>query len=81
MFQLYAVDRAGVGAFIRDFVRSVSGAAGDERAFVTEKPRETPAAAHVEPPVAEPQPDLPRRGGRLIDLERRAKFARFDATR
>lgn len=81
MFQLYAVNRAGMGAFIRDFVR-VFSSAGAASAFALEPPpRESTTA---EPPAAVMEPPSvprPRRSGRLIDLERRAKFARFDATR
>jgi hypothetical protein len=84
VFQLYAVNRAGVGAFIRDFVRAFSSA-GAASAFAMEAPpRDAAAAAHVEPPAAAAEPPSvprPRRSGRLIDLERRAKFARFDAIR
>lgn len=79
MLQIYSLGRAGVGAFMRDLVKSFFRA-GAEPSFTIDERRE--AVAHDEPPVAapEPPPDLrPRRGGRLIDLERRAKFARFDA--
>ncbi|WP_003614962.1 MULTISPECIES: hypothetical protein [Methylosinus] len=84
MFQLYAVNRAGMGAFIRDFVR-VFSSAGAASAFAMEPPpRESVVAADAEPQtaaIAPPSVPRPRRSGRLIDLERRAKFARFDATR
>lgn len=81
MLQFHAVSRAGVGAFIRDLAKSLFRA-GVERSFQAEERRD--AVAPVEPSAAAPEPPPPvvrprRSGGRLIDLERRAKFARFDA--
>jgi hypothetical protein len=79
--QFQAVSRGGVGAFIRDLVKLVLRT-GAERSVATEARCE--AVARAEPPAAAPEPLPPvvrprRSGGRLIDLERRAKFARFDA--
>lgn len=84
MFQFYAVGRAGVGAFIRDLVKSISSASA-ERAFALEETRDSIMVRHVEPPVAvaepAPRPPVrPQRSARLIDLERRAKFRRFDSS-
>jgi hypothetical protein len=70
---------AGVGAFIRDFLRTL---AGERREFGV---YETRGAAIVLPierdePALEPAPTpvvAARRSGRLIDLERRAKFGQF----
>jgi hypothetical protein len=81
VLQFHAVSRAGVGAFIRDLVKSFYRAGG-ERSFRAEERRD--AVAHADPLAAAPEPPPPvmrprRSGGRLIDLERRAKFARFDA--
>jgi hypothetical protein len=87
VFEFYAVGRAGVGAFIRDLVKSMSSA-GAERAYGSEETRDSIVVRHVEPPVvvaaAEPAPQRPirpQRSARLIDLERRAKFRRFDSSR
>jgi hypothetical protein len=71
--------RAGVGAVIRDLVKTIAHTERSFSVFETQGaimlPRSEPAAA-PETPRAEP-----RRAGRLIDLERRAKFGRFDSSR
>jgi hypothetical protein len=80
VLQFHAVSRGGVGAFIRDLVKLVLRT-GAERSVAIEARREAVARAEPAPAAPEPPPVVrPRRsGGRLIDLERRAKFARFDA--
>ncbi|WP_036286686.1 hypothetical protein [Methylosinus sp. PW1] len=72
-------DRAGVGAFFREFLRTL---AGERRAFGVFETRG--AIVPVAIPQAEPEPApspapviAARRSGRLIDLERRAKFGQF----
>jgi hypothetical protein len=76
VLRFYSDCRAAVGAFFRDLVDD----AGRELANW-----ESRDASIVLPPearvvaVAEPsRPISPPRSGRLIDLERRAKFRQFD---
>ncbi|WP_428988108.1 hypothetical protein [Methylocapsa aurea] len=70
--------RAGVGAFFRDFLRTL---AGERRAFGVFETRGAivvplPQSEAAEEPLPEPIVAA-RRSGRLIDLERRAKFGQF----
>ncbi|WP_157096106.1 hypothetical protein [Methylosinus sp. R-45379] len=80
MFRLSMSNRAGVGAFFRDFLRTL---AGERRAFGVFETRGA-IVVPVAIPQAEQEPEpspapviAARRSGRLIDLERRAKFGQF----
>lgn len=79
MFRFSMSSRAGVGAFFRDFLRTL---AGERRAFGVFETRGAivvpllPQSEAAKEPL--PQPIVAaRRSGRLIDLERRAKFGQF----
>ncbi|TDX63480.1 hypothetical protein EDE12_107121 [Methylosinus sp. sav-2] len=78
MFRLSMSNRAGVGAFFREFLRTL---AGERRAFGVFETRGA-IVVPVAIPQAEQEPEpspviAARRSGRLIDLERRAKFGQF----
>lgn len=69
-------DRAGVGAYFRDFLRTLAGARRTFGLFETRGAIGVP----LPQPEEEPRPApviAARRSGRLIDLERRAKFGQF----
>jgi hypothetical protein len=80
VFRFSMDNRAGLGAFIRDFLRTL---AGERRAFGVFETRSAIVVPLARPPreaaeVRQPAPVIAaRRSGRLIDLERRAKFGQF----
>ncbi|MBG0811327.1 hypothetical protein IY145_18410 [Methylosinus sp. H3A] len=78
MFRFSMNSRAGLGAFIRDFLRTL---AGERRAFGVFETRSAiiiPLPQREAAPEPQPAPVIAaRRSGRLIDLERRAKFGQF----
>lgn len=69
---------AGVGSFIRAFVNSL---ARTERVLSVWETRGAIVVPTAEDAAPKPEERIePRRGGRLIDLERRAKFGQFGPT-
>lgn len=80
MFRLSMSNRAGVGAFFREFLRTLAGERREFGVFETRGAMVVPASAPQAEQEPEPSPApviVARRSGRLIDLERRAKFGQF----
>lgn len=76
MFRFSMRSRAGLGVLFRGLLEAFSGARRGSGAFETRETAARPLAANE--PAPEPPPSVEtRRGGRLIDLERRAKFGQF----
>jgi hypothetical protein len=71
-------NRAGLGAFIRDFLRTLTGERRAFGVFETRGAIVIPLPQREVEPEPQPAPMVAaRRSGRLIDLERRAKFGQF----
>lgn len=78
MFRFSMRSRAGLGVLFRELLEAFSGARRGSGAFETRETVARPLAGNEPAPAPESPPSVEaRRGGRLIDLERRAKFGQF----